>query len=202
MFPPGRRSLQAVFRLAACLFLAAGWGCGAKAPWHRTETGPLLESVKVSELRPGCYCEIEMVVPPLSPQGSFHCFKGTVKEIGQDEVVLTDVLEESCIEYGTASRGRPPTQEKRDVVRVPLTGVDEIWALPPAKSDATAKPSPKPSAVKLPSNGAQQLPPSRTASAAAKEESGSRPAGGHSSPPPAETPAHYDVPPATGDADR
>jgi len=136
MFPSGHRSLQAVFRLVVCLFVAVGSGCGVKAPWYRGEPGPLLESVKVSELRPGCYCEIEMVVPPLSPEGSFHCFKGTVKEISHDEIVLTDVLEGSCMEYGTTSSRRPFTQEKRDLVRVPLTGIDEIWALPPAKDKA------------------------------------------------------------------
>ena len=117
-----------------------------KPPWFHNETGPLLESVKASELRPGGYCEIEMVVPPTASPGSFQCYKGTVKEIGHDEVILTNVLEESCIEYGTTSLRRPPTQQKRDEVRVPLTGVDEIWALPPAKDNAAAVPSAKPHA--------------------------------------------------------
>ena len=137
MFLSCIRSPQTVFRLAACLLLAAGSGCGWRPPWSHVETGPLLESVKVSELRPGCYCEIEMVIPPTASEGSFDCYKGTVKEVNHDEVVLTDVVEESCIEYGTTSRHRPPTQDKRELVHVPLTGVDEIWALPPAKGDAT-----------------------------------------------------------------
>ena len=169
MFPPGHRSPPAVFCLATCLLLAAG--C-ERPPWSRGETGPLLESTKVSELRPGGYCEIEMVVPPTAPEGSFHCFKGTVKEINHDEVVLTNVLEESCIDYGTTSNRRPPTQTKRDEVHVPLMGVEEIWALPPGKSDAAAspstKPAAKPSAVKLPSSGAQPL-PAPASSSAAKE---------------------------------
>ena len=181
MFSPGHRSPQAVFSLvAACLLLIAGSGCGVNAPWSHRETGPLLESANISDLRPGRYCEIEMVVPPMSSRDSFHCFKGTIKEIDHDEIVLTDVLEENCIEYGAASRQPPPTQEKRDLVHVPLTGVDEIWALPPAKDEATSKPPLKPSAVKLPSSSAQPLPPAASRC----------------------SPAHFDVPPAAGDAAR
>ena len=69
----------------------------------------MLESVKVSELRPGDYCEIEMVVPPMASEDSFHCFKGTVKEIHPDEIVLTNVLEESCIRiwHDLAAGDRP-----------------------------------------------------------------------------------------------
>lgn len=203
MFPAGHQSLQAVLHLALCLLLAAESGCGAAANWHHAETGPLLESVKISELRPGCYCEIEMVVPPLSPEGSFHCFKGTVKEINHDEIVLTDVLEGSRIEYGASSRRPQFTQEKRDLVRVPVTGIDEIWALPPTKDDATARPPAKPSVVKLPSNGAQPLPPPRAASSSATDESGNSPAASRFSPsPPADTPVRCDVPPTAGDAAR
>jgi hypothetical protein len=155
----------------------------------------LLESVKVSELRPGGYCEIEMVVPPTAPEGSFHCFKGTVQEINHDEVVLANVLEESRIEYSTNSSLRPPTQQKRAIVRVPLTGVDEIWALPPAKTESTAGSTTKPAAPKLPSSGAEPLPP-HTASPSAAEESGSPSAASRASPPQPETPAHLDTPPA------
>lgn len=161
MFPLGDRFPHTVFRLAACLLLAAGSGCGWKPPWIRGETGPLLESVKVSELRPGGYCEIEMFVPPTSPDGSFHCFKGTVKEINHDEVVLSGVLEESCMEYGSTSQRQPPKQQKRDLVHVPLTGVAEIWAFPPkddAAASPSAKPPSKPSAGPGPSNSAQPLP--------------------------------------------
>ena len=138
MFPSGNRFLQAIFLLTAYLLLVAGSGCSAKPLWFRSEGKPLLERVNVSELRPGCYCEIEMVVPPTAPEGSFHCYKGTIQEINHDEVVLADLLEESCLEYGTTTHRRSPTQQKREVVRVPLTGVDAIWALPPAKNDATA----------------------------------------------------------------
>jgi hypothetical protein len=142
MFPPGNRFRQAVFSLAGCLLVTAGSGCGLKPPWSHSQQGPLLETVKASELQPGCYCEIDMNVPPTAPEGSFDCYKGTVKEISRDEVVLTDVLEESCIDYGTTSHRRPPTQQKRDLVRVPLTGVNAIWALPPAKD--AKRPSEKP----------------------------------------------------------
>ena len=124
MFPRSRRSPQAVFPLAACLLLAVGSGCGGKPAWFRGETpGPLLESVKVSELRPGGYCEIEMFVPPTSPDGSFHCFKGNVKEINHDEVVLSDVLEVSYMEYGIELRTATAHQQKRALVHVPLAGV-------------------------------------------------------------------------------
>ncbi len=153
MFPPGHRFLRAAFRLAACLLLAAGSGCGVKWPWFHEQTGPLLESTNVKDLRPGCYCEIEMTLPPMASKDSFHCFKGTVKEINSDEVVLVDVREENYIEYGPNSHQRPPTQQKRDLVRVPLTGVDEIWALPTAKDNAQVKPPPKSSAIALPSRG-------------------------------------------------
>ena len=112
MFSPSHRLPQAVFRLAACLLVAAGAGCGGKPPWSHEETGPLLDEVKASDLRPGCYCEIDMVLPPGSPEDSFHCYKGTVKEVNANEVVLTDALEVGCNEYGPAARQRPPTQEK------------------------------------------------------------------------------------------
>jgi hypothetical protein len=199
MFRPGNRSLQAVFPLAACLLLAAGSGCGARPLWFRGKEGPLLEQVKASELRPGCYCEIEMVVPPASPDGSSHCFKGTVQEVNHDEVVLSDVLEESCVEYGMSSHRRPPTQQKRDVVRVPLLGVDTIWALPPTKEDAAAKPPSKPSTPKLPSSGAQAALPPPAACPTTAEEEGTPPAASRlSAPPLPDTPARFDPPPATG----
>jgi len=199
MFPPGNRSPQAFFRLAVCLFLAAGSGCGAKPSWFRGQEGPRLDPVKVSELRPGCYCEIDMVVPPTAPDGSFDCYKGTVKEISQDEVVLTNVLEESCIEYGANSRRRAPTQQKRDLVRVPLTGVDSIWALPPAKDGA----APKPSTPNLPSSGAQPTLLPRAAPSSTAEGPGSPPGADRFSPSPQpEMPARFDALPTAGDVVR
>ncbi len=173
MFPLGKRSPQTLFPLAACLLLAAGPGCGGNALWLRGQDGPL-EQVQAAELRPGCYCEIEMVVPPMAPEGSLHCFNGTVKEINDDEIVLAGVLEQSNIDYGLKSRKRPLTQQKRDLVHVPLLGVREIWALPPGKGSAAAKPSSMPAATPLISGGSE---------------------------PHAEAPARVD-PPATGDAKR
>lgn len=167
MFLRGNRSPLALFRLVVCLILAAGAGCGANPLGLRGPQGPL-ESVKVTDLRPGSYCEIEMVVPPMSPEGSFHCFNGTVTEINHDEVVLANVLEQSNVEYGLNSRRRPLTQQKRELVRVPLQGVDEIWALPPAKGSAAAKPSSLPS----PSGGADTLPPSSALSSSRGSEAG------------------------------
>ena len=154
MFPPGNRSPQAVLRLTACLLLAAGSGCGSVFPWFRGEDGPL-HPVKVAELRPGCYCEIDMNVPPSAVDGSFDCYKGIVKEINHDEVVLSDVVEERCVEFGATAQRRPLKQQNHDLVHVPLTGVASIWALPPAKDAATAKPSSKAVDPKLPSSGAQ-----------------------------------------------
>jgi hypothetical protein len=180
--------------------LAAGSGCGGANPFGvRAQEGPLLEPVKVSELRPGCYCEIDMVVPPIAPNDSFDCFKGTVKEINHDEVVLTNAVEESCIDYGASSHRRQPTQQKRDMVRVPLTGIDTIWALPPAKDNVAMKPST--AKLPLPSSGAQPMPPPRAAASAKAEEPAS-PAGTSrsSSPPLPETPAHFDLPPAASGA--
>jgi hypothetical protein len=160
MLPPADRSVRTVFFLSACLLLAAGSGCGLTPPWSRVEEGPWLESVKVSELQPGCYCEIEMVVPLTALRGSFDCFKGTVKEINHDEIVLTDAVEASCIEYATTSQRRPPTQQKRDLVRVPRGGIDQIFAVRPAKENSAEKPPLQPSAITLPSSGAHAvLPP-------------------------------------------
>ena len=139
MLPPGNRSQKMIFRLAACLLLAAAAGCGGGPPWFRGQEGPLLDPVKVSELRPGCYCEIDMVVPPTASDGSFDCFKGTVKEITHDEVVLTSVVEERCVHYGANPHPHPLMQRNRDLVRVPLTGVETIWALPPGKDNAAAE---------------------------------------------------------------
>ena len=134
-------------------------GFGGNLPWLRRDTGPLLESVKVSELRPGHYCEIYMVVPPTASEDSFQCYKGTVKEINHDEVVLTDVLEESCIEYGTGAQRSPPVQQKHEEVHVPLMGVDTILALPPSKDDAGPGRSTKPPAVPPASSGANASSP-------------------------------------------
>ncbi|MGO9108867.1 MAG: hypothetical protein ACLP9L_06505 [Thermoguttaceae bacterium] len=202
MFRPGNRFPQAVFWLTACLLSAAGSGCGAKSPWFHGPEGPLLETVKVSELKPGCYCEIDMVVPPTAPEGSFDCYKGTVKEVNHDEVVLTNVLEESCIAYGTNAPRRPPTQQKRDLVRVPLTGVDAIWALPPAKDGAAAKSPAQQSALKLASSGAQPVLPSSATSSSAAEESGNSPGARPSQPALSDAPAHFDPQLAAGGAAR
>jgi hypothetical protein len=168
--------------LAACLLLAAASGCGLKSPWSRGQDGPLLESVQVAELQPGCYCEIEMVVPLTALRGSFDCYKGTVTEITHDEIVLTDVVEESCIEYATTSQRRPPTRQKRELVRVPRTGIDEIWAWPPAKVDAAAKPPSQPPAATLPSSAAHAALPPPAAASATAEEPGSPPAASRFSP--------------------
>ena len=120
----------------------------------------MLDQINLAELRPGCYCEIEMVVPLTASEGSFHCYKGTVKEITKEEVVLTGVLDESHVEYSGSGKTRPPTQDKRDVVNVPVTGIKEIWALPlksngPSRPAATSSvPPAKSGQLKLPSYGA------------------------------------------------
>lgn len=145
--PIGRRSLA----LVGGLLLTAS-GCAE------------LRVVDVSELRPGTYCEIEMVVPPNAAENSHQKYMGWVKEVTHDEVVLTGdgtdqkVMEQTNIDYN--GRSHAMTQRKHDMVRVPLTGVREIWAekhpkgaaAPPAGSAALAA---KP---KLPSNGAQPTP--------------------------------------------
>ncbi len=138
MFLPAGRFPRAVFCLAACL-LWAGSGCGLKLPWSGVQGGPL-EPVEASELQPGSYCEIDMVVPLTALRGSIDVISGTVKEVNHDEIVLTNVLEQSRIEYATSSQRPPITRQKRDLVSVPRTGIDTIWALPPAKNNAAAKP--------------------------------------------------------------
>jgi hypothetical protein len=147
------------------LLLAVAAGCSSfQFPGHG-QPSQLLEEVKATDLQAGSYCEIEMIVPPTSPAGSSHCYKGKVKEITREEVALEDAVEESNVEYGSGQR-RPPTQLKRPLVRVPLLGVAAIWALPrPEKPEPAAGKSSAaaPAAVKLPSSGARpELPPAAT----------------------------------------
>ena len=175
MLSPGHRSLRTMFRVAACLFLAAGTGCGMNWPWVHSETGPSLEQVKVSDLRPGEYCEIDMFVSPMAPEGSFHRFKGTVREVsrddaGREEVVLVNAMEGNWTDYGSPTLRPQFSQQKRELVRVPMSGVDAIWALSPGTTRGTGCPgvAAKPSAVNLPAHVAQ--------------------------PPLPESPAHFDAP--------
>jgi hypothetical protein len=153
MFAAVQRTRRALIPLTVGLSLAALSGCGGRPFGIRDPEGPQLDPVKVAELQPGCYCEIDMVVPPTAPSGSFDCFKGTVKEVNHDEVVLVNAIEESCIEYGTQSRPKA-NQQKRELVRVPLPGVDAIWALPIDKR----LPPPAPAAYPMPSGGPGPMP--------------------------------------------
>jgi len=143
-----------------------------------------------------------MVVPPTAPDDSFDCFKGTVKEINHDEIVLTNVVEESCIDYGGSSHRRQPTQQKRDMVHVPLTGIDTIWAFPPTKDDAAMRPASTLPSPKLPSSGAEPKLPPPAASPPAAEATGSPLGASRFSPPSPEMPARFDVSPAASDAAR
>jgi hypothetical protein len=199
MFPHGNRFARAAFCLTTCLVLAIEFGCGGKPPWYRGPEGPLLETVKLSELKPGAYCEIDMVVPPTALQGSFDCYKGTVKEVTHDEVVLTDAEEDRCIEYANNANRRPPTQQNRDLVRVPIGGVDAIWALPPSKESVAPKPPVvTQSPLKLPSSGAQPFspPPGSPPAAAAS----GNPLGASRWSPLPDAAAHFDPPPASAGA--
>jgi hypothetical protein len=91
-----------------------------------------LQRVDVSDLRPGTYCEIEMVVPPNAAEDSHHKYMGWVKDVNHDEVVLTGdgidqkVMEQTNIDYN--GKAHAMTQRKHNLVHVPLTGVVEIWA--------------------------------------------------------------------------
>ncbi len=116
-----------------------------------------LQRVNVTELHPGSYCEIEMVVPPNAADDSHHCYMGTVQEITHDEVVLTEVLETTNIDYSGSGHRRAPTERKHKVVRVPLTGVVEIWSeLPKGKVQPSGSAAP-PATAKLPSEGAHPV---------------------------------------------
>ena len=118
-----------------------------------------LQRVDVSELRPGRYCEIEMVVPPNAADDSRHCYMGTVQQVTKDEVVLTEVLETTNIHDN--GRRHSTSETKHKVVRVPLTGVVEIWAeLPKGKDQPAGSASPPTTAAatpKLPSEGAHPV---------------------------------------------
>ena len=123
-----------------------------------------------------------MVVPLTALKGSLDCYSGTVREVTHDEIVLADVLEQTRMEYATSSQRPPITRQKRDLVRVPRTGIDTIWALPPARNDAAGRPPsppPQPTAIALPSNGASAV-----------------------LPPTPNNPAGFDPPQAAGDAAR
>ncbi len=194
MFPSSNRSPRTLLCLAAGVLLVPGWGCGGNPFGIRGQEGPLLEQVNATELRSGCYCEIDMVKPPLVSEDSFDCFKGTVKEVNQDEIVLTGVLEESYLDYGTSSHRRQPTQQKRDLVRVPRTGIDAIWALPLTKDEpATARTS-NLSTPRLPSNGAPPTPPPQAPPWTPGGEPAGPPVANRSSIPLPDTPAHFDAP--------
>ena len=117
---------------AASLLLVALPGCARSwLPW-RSDSGSdrnnKFHPVKASDLMPGQYCEIDMMVPPNSPDDSYQRFYGKVKRVTQEEVELADTVEESWIEYGSSVHRHPPNQQKRGDVHVPLTGVDEIVA--------------------------------------------------------------------------
>jgi hypothetical protein len=198
MLRPGNRVRQALFTLAACLLIAAGSGCGARAPWSTAQEG-LLEEVDVSELQPGGYCEIDMVVPPLAPEGSGHHFNGTVQEVTHEEIVLVNVLEQTNVDYAVSSRQRPLARKRRDLVRVPRLGIDKIWAYPPGKGAAGAKP-PVASNVTLPSVGPQ--PPPVTPAVPAPAVQGSPPDLNRLAAPPPDAPARFDAPPQAGNFTR
>jgi hypothetical protein len=123
-----------------------------------------LHQVDVSDLRPGTYCEIEMVVPPNAAEDSHQKYMGWVKEVNHDEVILTGdgtnqkVMEQTNIDYNGHSHAM--TQRKHDIVRVPLTGVREIWAEKRPKGSAASPRASAAAAVtpKLPSDSARPTP--------------------------------------------
>jgi hypothetical protein len=96
-----------------------------------------------------------MVVPPNAAEDSQHRYMGWVQEVTHDEVVLTKVMERTNIDYNGSGHTRALTERHHDLVRVPLTGVREIWsekhannsASPPGGGSSPMKP-------KLPSDGA------------------------------------------------
>jgi hypothetical protein len=167
VFPPALLVLLVDMILLDLLFVSLS-GCKTGSG---TQDQPLLDPVKVTDLRPGCYCEIDMTVPPLSPKGSIHSFNGTVQEVNQEEVVMVNVLEQSNIDYNT-SKPRPLTARKRDLVHVPLTGVDTIWGRPPADSNTSVKPPPAAPGGLPPDPGAPPAPPAGPARFAAPPTAG------------------------------
>jgi len=199
----GHRYLRALSGLAAALLLAVVSGCGGQSRWvHEKEETESLDPIKISELRPKRYCEIEMTVPPKSAEGSSQCYKGTVGEVTHDEVILKDVVEVSQVEYGVPRVVQPPIVKKHDTVHVPLTGVTEIWALR-EKETVAANPGGKPSepaAIRLPSIEAHPADPQAGSSVSGTPRIASG-ASHFSSPAPA-TPLHFDPPAASGEHER
>lgn len=126
MFPAQTPFAKICVRTTTLLLLAVMPGCVGS--WHAapSEPGIPLRAVKASELKPGEYCEIDMVVPPTSPTDSYQRYCGIVKNVTHEEVELSDTVEESWIEYGSSVHRRPPSQQKRGNMHVPLTGVEEI----------------------------------------------------------------------------
>ena len=138
-----QRKYATVAAATASLLLAVMPGCAHSwLPWRNdadSERNSKFHAVKASHLKPGQYCEIDMMVPPNSPDDSYQRFYGTVKSVTKEEVELTDAVEESWIEYGSSVHRHPPTQQKRGDVQVPLTGVDEIVAPIDATGNSSAK---------------------------------------------------------------
>ncbi len=103
-----------------------------------------------------------MVVPPNAADDSQHRYMGWVQEVTHDEVVLTKVMERTNIDYNGSGHSRAVTERHHDLVRVPLTGVREIWSEKNAKNSPADPPrgsaasSSRSSAAKpnLPSDGA------------------------------------------------
>ncbi len=98
-----------------------------------------------------------MVVPPNAADDSHHKYMGTVQQVTHEEVVLTEVMESTNIDYAGSGHRRALTERKHKVVHVPLTGVVEIWSeLPKGKVQPVGIASP-PATAKLPSEGAHPV---------------------------------------------
>jgi hypothetical protein len=121
-----------------------------------------LHKVEISELKPGAYCELDMVVPPNAGDESKHRYMGTVQEITHEEVVLTEVLETTNIDYN--GHRHSASESKHKIVRVPISNVVEIWTELPKGKAVSSSASPAgsgapPATAKLPSDGARPVIP-------------------------------------------
>jgi hypothetical protein len=117
-------------RYLAVIVLLAAAGCSPLLPTQRTGNAPPADGMPAKNLRPGVYCRIDMVVPPTASADAYHSFVGTVAQVTADDVVLTDAVEENCVDYGLR---RAPSKRERGTVRVPLAGIDGIQIMAPPR---------------------------------------------------------------------
>ena len=120
--------------------LAAVAGCATPFGSSTGEKPVASKPCEAKDLRPGMYCQLDMVLPPTAMSGSYQCYTGKVVAVTQEEIVLGDTAEDTKIDYETAPRRATPIARQRGTIRVPLAGIGSIQvAQSPAPKSAPAQ---------------------------------------------------------------